>query len=69
MLGLVLGVFLHRYIMVTVEMDNIMFGLEIGFKSYIISILLTLGFAIFVNLAMYYKLKNVKMVESLKSID
>ncbi len=69
MLGLVLGVFLHRYIMVTVEMDNIMFGLEIGFKSYIISVLLTLGFAIFVNLAMYYKLKNVKMVESLKSID
>ncbi len=69
LLGLVLGVFLHRYIMVTVEMDNIMFGLEIAFKSYIISILLTLGFALFVNLAMYYKLKKVKMVESLKSVD
>lgn len=69
LLGLVLGVFLHRYIMITVEMDNIMFGLEVDFKSYLISILLTLGFALFVNLAMYYKLRNVKMVESLKSID
>lgn len=69
LIGLILGVFLHRYIMTTVEMDNIMFGLDIELKSYIISIIMTLGFAIFVNFAMYYKLKNVKMVESLKSVD
>lgn len=68
-IGLVLGIFLHRYIMTTVEMDKIMFGMEIKLKSYIMAIVLTLGFALFVNFAMYYKLKNVKMVESLKSID
>ncbi|GFN34430.1 ABC transporter permease [Tepidimicrobium xylanilyticum] len=67
--GLVIGIFLHRYIMTTVEMDNLMFGLELEFRSYIISIVLTLGFAALVNMAMYCKLKNVKMVESLKSID
>ncbi|NLW21830.1 MAG: FtsX-like permease family protein [Tissierellia bacterium] len=69
LVGLVIGIFLHRYIMITVEMDNIMFGLELEPKSYLISILLTMGFAAFVNFAMYYKLKNIEMVESLKSID
>ena len=67
--GLVIGIFLHRYIMTTVEMDNLMFGLDLEPNSYIISIILTLGFAAFVNIVMYYKLKNIEMVESLKSID
>ena len=67
--GLVMGIFLHKFIMTTVEMENIMFGLKLELKSYIFSILLTLIFAILVNLAMYYKLKNVEMVESLKSVD
>lgn len=67
--GLIMGIFLHRYIMTTVEMDNIMFGLKLNVHSYIISVILTLIFAAFVNFAMYYKLKNVEMVESLKSID
>lgn len=69
LVGLVMGIFLHRFIMTTVEMDNIMFGLKLKLNSYIFSILLTLIFAIFVNLAMYYKLKDVEMVESLKSVD
>lgn len=69
LIGLIMGVILHRFIMTTVEMDNIMFGLKLELKSHIFSILLTLIFAILVNLAMYYKLKNVEMVESLKSVD
>lgn len=67
--GLLMGVFLHRYIMLTVEMENIMFGLKLNYKSYIYSAALTFIFAILVNLAMHYKLKKVKMVESLKSVD
>lgn len=69
LVGLVMGVFLHRYIMTTVEMDNIMFGLTLNTMSYIIAVILTLVFALFVNFAMYYKLRNVEMVESLKSVD
>lgn len=69
LVGLIMGVFLHKFIMTTVEMDNIMFGLKLDLKSYIFSILLTLIFAVFVNLVMYYKLRNVEMVESLKSVD
>lgn len=34
-----------------------------------ISVVLTLVFAVFVNMVMYYKLKNVEMVEYLKSVD
>jgi len=67
--GLVIGIFLHRFIMTTVEMENIMFGLKLNPLSYIYSIILTLVFSVFVNFAMYYKLRNIEMVESLKSVD
>lgn len=67
--GLGLGVILHKFIMVTVEMENMMFGRIIDPGSYFISAILTILFAVLVNFAMYYKLKNVKMVESLKSVD
>ncbi|WIV10473.1 FtsX-like permease family protein [Proteiniborus sp. MB09-C3] len=69
LVGLVIGIFLHRYIMVTVEMENVMFGLKLEPWSYAFSILLTLAFSIFVNFVMYYKLGNIEMVESLKSVD
>ncbi|MEF9990698.1 MAG: FtsX-like permease family protein [Romboutsia sp.] len=67
--GLGLGKILHQFIMVTVELDSMMFGRVISFKSYVIAAVLTVALGIIVNLAMYYKLKTVKMVESLKSVD
>ena len=67
--GLVVGIFLHKYIMTTVEMDGIMFGLTLKIKSYFIAAILTIVFAVLVNFTMYYKLRNIEMVESLKSID
>lgn len=68
-LGLILGVFLHRFIMTTAELEFVMFGREIKSISFILSGLLTFIFATLVNLCMYFKLKKVKMVESLKSVD
>ena len=68
-LGEFIGIFLHRFIMVTVEIDNMMFGRNIDYKSFVFSALLTIIFSIMVNIAMYYKLKKVQMVESLKSVD
>ena len=67
--GLGLGVFLHKFIMTTVELENVMFGRNINFMSYIYSILLTLGFGIAVNLVMYFRLRKIPMVESLKSVE
>lgn len=64
-----LGMLLHRFIMLTVEIDNMMFGRNIDWPSFIFSALLTVVFAVLVNIVMFYKLKKVKMVESLKSVD
>ena len=69
LVGLILGVFLHRFIMVTAEPNEIMFGRTIGVFSYIYAFGITMLFSALVNWAMYYKLKAVKMVESLKSVD
>ena len=63
-----MGIYLHRYIMTTVEMDNIMFGLDLEPISYVYSVLLSLLFAV-VNAFMHYKLRRIPMVESLKSVD
>jgi len=67
--GLVLGVFLHRFIILTAETEFIMFGRKIRVVSYIYSAILTILFSVFVNFIMYYKLKKIDMVESLKSVD
>jgi len=67
--GLGLGVLLHGFIMTTVEPDNIMFGRNIELMSFVYSAILTIIFAAMVNIFMYYKLKKIHMVESLKSVD
>lgn len=67
--GAVFGVFLHRYIMTTVEVDAVMFGRNIKPQSYVYSGLFTIGFSIIVNFFMHFKLKKINMVESLKSVE
>lgn len=67
--GIVMGIILHRFIIQTVEVDAAMFGRIINFPSYIYSILFTFGFSFFVNWVMYFKLKKIDMVESLKSVE
>jgi putative ABC transport system permease protein len=67
--GLVLGIFLHKYIILTTEIDMIMFSRGIKPLSFVYSALLTLIFSGLVNYAMYFKLRKISMVESLKSVD
>jgi putative ABC transport system permease protein len=67
--GVFLGIIMHRFVILTVEIDMIMFGRTINFTSFIYSTLLTLGFSAFVNFVMFYKLRKIDMVESLKSIE
>lgn len=68
-LGTVLGVFLHRFIMTTVETDMYMFGRDLSIVSVALGALLTVIFSVIVNLVMYFKLKKIDMVESLKSVE
>ena len=65
--GLVLGIFLHAFVVKTAEVDAVMFGRTIYPLSYILSALLTMMFSILVNLVMKKKLKKIDMVESMKA--
>jgi putative ABC transport system permease protein len=67
--GLVLGIFLHRYVIETVEINLVMFGRNIDWSSYGYSLLLTLFFSAIVNFVMFFKLRKINMVESLKSVE
>ena len=63
------GTLLHRYIMRQVEMDYIMFGRSIQPLSYLYSVIFTILFGMLVNIFMRKKLKNIDMIESLKSVE
>lgn len=67
--GGIFGIFLHRYVIVTVEVDAVMFGRNIKAMSFLYSGLFTVGFAAVVNFFMHFKLKKIDMVESLKSVE
>ena len=65
--GLVLGVWMESFVVVTAEVDQIMFGRTIHPASFVIAFVLTMLFTVLVMLAMRGKLHRIDMVESLKS--
>ena len=67
--GIVLGKILHQFIIVTVEIESVMFGRNIDVSSFVYGFILTVVFSCFVNAVMYFKLKQIDMVESLKSVE
>ena len=67
--GIVLGLWLHHYVIQTVEVDMLMFGQKVRFLSYVYSSLFTILFSVIVNVSMYFKLKKIDMIESLKSVE
>lgn len=67
--GLVLGIFLWSFVVTTVEVDTVMFGKQIHALSYVFAFALTGAFAVLVNFIMYFRIKAINMVESLKSIE
>lgn len=67
--GLIAGKFLASYVIGTAEVDMVMFGRRIYPLSFVLSALLTLLFAWIVNIAMLKRLKNIDMVEALKTVE
>nr|WP_279078796.1 FtsX-like permease family protein [Catenibacterium mitsuokai] len=67
--GMFFGYFLHRFVVLTVEMDNMLFIRTMPLYIYLIAFGMTVGFTIIINLAMRHILDQVDMVESLKSIE
>ena len=67
--GLFLGIAMEGFVVITAEVDQVMFGREIHALSFAIAFALTMLFSVIVTLAMKFKLKKIDMVESLKSVD
>ena len=68
-LGMFFGYVLHQFIIKTVELDVTMFVRTLNIWSYVIAVILTISFTLFINFTMRRVLNKVDMVESLKSIE
>ena len=68
-LGLIIGVFLHKYVMVNITSIGLCFGESIAPLSYLYTIVLALGFMIITTTCFYPKIKKIQMAEALKSVE
>lgn len=68
-LGIPLGMLLHRFIMYNIKIDMVYFKTYIAPMSFVWGIVMTFVFAMIVNFFMYFKLNKINMAESLKSIE
>ncbi len=69
LVGLVLGKTLHYFVVITTEIDNVMFNRELIWWSCLFGAGLTILFSLAVNVVLHFKLKKIDMVESLKSVE
>ena len=67
--GSFMGKILYNFIVNTAETDTMYMLRDVYMSSYIISACITLLFAFFVMIMMHIKLKNVNMIDALKSVD
>ena len=67
--GLFLGIPLNVAVVGIVDIDTLTFKTELAPLSFVIAAVITIVFAILVNLLMHFKLKKISMVESLKSVE
>ena len=65
--GLALGVPLHKFIVLTVEMDQLMFIRTIALRSYLLAVALTMVFTVVVCFVMRRHVRRISMVESMKA--
>ncbi len=69
LLGQPCGKLLTTWLVRTIEMDVVMFGRDARPGNYVLSILLSLAFAALVNFVMFFRLRKIDMVQSLKSVE
>ena len=67
--GLMLGTFMHAFVIRTCEVDMVMFVRSVKTMSFVYSFVLTVAFSLCVNLIMRRKVRSIDMVESLKSAE
>jgi len=68
-LGIPLGIFLHRFVISQIKMDIVAYKILILPPSYLYSLILVILFSLAVDLMMRGKIRRIDMTESLKSIE
>lgn len=69
LVGLLIGVFFEKFVIKTCEVDSVMFAPDIPLYCFLASAILTIAFALLVNLMLYFRLKKIDMATSLKSVE
>lgn len=69
LVGIPVGIWLHHFIIITVEVAGVMFGRSINWPSYLIAAGFTIVFTLAVNLIMRRTIRKIDMVESMKAVD
>ncbi len=69
LIGIPVGILLHRYVMSQIVLDSISFPVVINWQSYLYSFVLTMLFAVLVGLALRPRIDRIDMAESLKSVE
>lgn len=67
--GSIFGVFLHKFVILTAEIDMVMFNRDLNWQSIVVSLILTLVISLLVNFIMSRKSNRVDMNEALKTFD
>ena len=68
-LGAGFGVLLHKFVILTAELDMIMFNRQLNLFSIVVSLALTFVISLLINLIMSRKANEVDMSEALKTFD
>ena len=69
LVGFCFGYALYRYILVIVSPDNVMFNLTLSLKAFVIPVIVIMIITLILGLIMNRRLKNVNMLEALKSVE
>lgn len=67
--GAFVGIVLHRFVVITSEVDIVLFNRQLVWWAYLLGAVFTVVFTFIVNFALHFKLKKIDMVESMKSVE
>ena len=67
--GIFLGIWLHKFVISQIVVDLVYFRPRITPLSYVLAVILTFAFTVFVNWVMSFRLEKINMAESLKSVE
>ena len=68
-LGMILGVFLHRFVVGIIEGNAMALFRKIDWDSFVWASVLTIAFSVIMQISTYFKLRKIDMIESLKSVE